>query len=80
MNAIIEAEIRMTIQRKEALIRASMEGFLEEVRFDLNLKGWVEFWIMRMEKERHSRERECCQQRCRDGKARGVHRNTGWAS
>lgn len=66
----------MTAQKKdEAFVSASKEGFLEEVQFHLNLKGWVRFWMVKMKRERHFEERECYEQRRRDGKAQGTYRN-----
>lgn len=60
------------------LMSASREGFLEEVQFDLNLKGRVGFWMVRMKEERDFRGRECCEQRCRDRKAQGIYGNNRW--
>lgn len=54
------------------LLSARREGFLEEVHFDLDLKGWVGFWMVRMKRERHFGERECRERRCRDRKAQGI--------
>lgn len=71
----------MQVQRKDrVLMSASREGFLEEVQFDLNLKGWVGFWMVRMKRERPFRERECCEPRCKDGKAQGMYGNNRWTS
>lgn len=38
----------------------------------------IGFWLVRMKRERHFGERECCERRCSDRKAQGIYRNSRW--